>query len=81
MIQKAESLANNTLEDVINKAIKVFSEQMDKECHRIVNLKAVNPNIRDDEITLLARQTELGKQALRNAIIRTDAIRVIVTMR
>ncbi|MCY4328642.1 MAG: RNA polymerase-associated protein RapA [Endozoicomonadaceae bacterium] len=81
MIRQAESLANERLEDVINKAIQTFSEQMDAERRRIINLKAVNPNIRDDEIALLDRQAEQGQQALHNAVIKSDAVRVIVTIR
>lgn len=79
MMKKAEEYAKQSLQQTIENACTQFIEQMTIDIRRLATLKAVNPNIRDDEIQFLVQRTEDGKTALQNASLKLDAVRIIIT--
>lgn len=62
----------------VEEAKQRFSAEMDEELTRLISLKAVNPNVRDNEITTLQDYKRLGLEYLTKATLRLDAIRVLV---
>lgn len=62
----------------VEEAKQRFSAEMDEELARLISLKAINPNVRDGEITILQEYKQLGLAYLTKATLRLDAIRVLV---
>ncbi len=50
---------------------------LDKEVRRLVELKKVNTNIRDEEISLSKREIKLLAEVINSARLRLDALRFI----
>ena len=50
----------------------------DAEIARLVSLKAVNPAVRTEEIDYLREAQKQTLTAIADAVLRTDAVRVIV---
>ena len=78
MLTMAEPKANELARVEIDAARKLADDVMTAELDRMLALKAVNPNIREDEISML----ELGRkhvlQHLDEANWRLDSLRVVV---
>lgn len=76
-LNKAEDYARIRAADIINEACQQLTQSVTREIRRLVALKAVNPNIRDEEIEFLERQAAIGQQCLQKAPLRLDCIRLI----
>jgi len=55
-----------------------LAAETDEELARLTALQAVNPSVRDSELTTLRRQREQGLALLDRAALRLEAIRVLV---
>ncbi|GAM55465.1 RNA polymerase associated protein RapA [Vibrio ishigakensis] len=51
---------------------------LNAELERLLALKAVNPNIRDEEVTAIETQIAQLEEYISNAQIQLDSLRVIV---
>ena len=78
LLKHAESAVEAQHLQVIADARARFSSELEEEIQRLKALKAVNPLVREDEITALERQHEQGNHVLQQAKLRLDAIRVLV---
>lgn len=77
-IQQGNALATTELEQIKAAALVKMNGQLDHELERLSDLKAVNPNIRDEELDhLRTQQTQLAK-FIDNAQIQLDSLRFIV---
>ena len=63
---------------VIDAARREASEKLGAELSRLEALKAVNPNIRDDEVEALETNRQQVLESLDEANWRLDALRLIV---
>ncbi|MDP0563030.1 MAG: RNA polymerase-associated protein RapA [Candidatus Endonucleobacter sp. (ex Gigantidas childressi)] len=79
MLARAEEVAKEFVGSIVDNACQKLFKDVTEEMERLKALKAVNPNIRDDEIEYLKRSIRLGGQCLQKAVLRSDAIRLIVT--
>ena len=79
MMKKAEGYAKQSLQKTIEEACTQFIKQMTMDIQRFSTLKAVNPNLRQDEVQFLAQRVETGKETLQNASLKLDAVRIIIT--
>ncbi|MTI12219.1 RNA polymerase-associated protein RapA [Sansalvadorimonas verongulae] len=79
MAKAAENHARGQVADIINNACQKLMNDVTQEIRRLAALKAVNPNIRDEEIEFLKQQAAQGHQLLQKAQLRLDAIRLIFT--
>ncbi len=79
MMQKAEDYAKASLKTLVAEALQNFTQETSNEARRLLTLKAINPNIREDEINALMEQMKSGKRALEQLSLRLDAVRMIVT--
>ena len=50
---------------------------LEHEIHRLATLKEVNENVRDDELDLANSQKNELSEAIQNARLRLDALRLI----
>lgn len=78
ILQLSEPLAATAAQCLIANACQQADQQLSAELARLVALKAVNPSIRDDEITLLENSRAETLASLNRASWRLDALRLIV---
>lgn len=78
MLQQAEALVATQAQQLIIDAQQQADLQLRRERERLEALKAVNPNIRDDELIALETQREQVLLNLHQANWRLDAIRLVV---
>lgn len=74
----AEQKMQSVYQEKVTEAKHRFIAEMDEELARLIALKAVNPNVRDNELTILEEYKKLGCEYLDKATLRLDAIRVLV---
>ncbi|WP_409311235.1 RNA polymerase-associated protein RapA [Pectobacterium sp. B1J-3] len=78
MLQQAEPLVETQARQLITDAQNQADKQLRRELERLEALKAVNPNIRDDELQALETQRDHVLSNLHQANWRLDAIRLVV---
>ncbi|MCL6405626.1 RNA polymerase-associated protein RapA [Dickeya dadantii] len=78
MLQKAQPLVEAQAQALIADAQRSAETQLRREQERLEALKAVNPNIRDDELEALEEQREQVLLNLQQANWRLDAIRLVM---
>ena len=78
MLDKAENCAKQGVQPIVSQACTSLLTDVTEEIKRLAALKAVNPNVRDEEIEHLKTQAALGHQCLQKAMLRLDAIRLMV---
>lgn len=78
MLQQAEGLVAEQARTLIEQAKQEADDKLSSELARLEALKAVNPNIRDDELEALACNRHQVLANLNEASWRLDAIRLVV---
>ncbi|AKA39220.1 RNA polymerase-associated protein RapA [Yersinia ruckeri] len=78
MLQQAEALVEEQAQALIETATHEADEKLSAELSRLEALKAVNPNIRDDELETLEHNRKMVMENLSQAGWRLDAIRLVV---
>lgn len=78
MVQKAEIFASKSLPNIKEQALTKLNNGLGTEMDRLVALKKVNPNIRQQEIDALQQQITLIQNAINQASLKMEAMRVIV---
>ncbi|HBS27624.1 MAG TPA: RNA polymerase-associated protein RapA [Gammaproteobacteria bacterium] len=78
LVPVADSLADQKSPAIIDRGQNRTREMLGKEIDRLKALKLVNPNIRDDELTYLENQQAQLLAMLEKAVVRLDAVRMIV---
>ncbi len=78
MLSQAENHAKQSVTPIVSAACQNLLTDVTEEIKRLAALKAVNPNVRDEEIEHLKVQAASGHQCLQKAMLRLDAIRLMV---
>ncbi|WP_438335383.1 RNA polymerase-associated protein RapA [Edwardsiella tarda] len=78
MLQVGETLIGEQAQQLIAEAKREADEVLSAELSRLESLKAVNPNIRDDELETLEFTRRKVLETLDQASWRLDALRLIV---
>ena len=79
MIRAANDGARLKFEPVRQRALADMTDQLTREVNRLRALADVNPNVRAEEIQFLAERRDTLESAIRNAQVRLEAVRLIVT--
>jgi ATP-dependent helicase HepA len=79
MIKKAEEHANAKVEDIINNSYNTFTNDIANSLNRLQYLRKINPSVRQDEIDYLENIINEGQKAIKQARLRLDSLRVIIT--
>jgi len=79
LIKQSLPTAQTLMEQVIDQAKQTMQTTLQQEIQRLVILKTVNPNIREDEIEYLQNQLAHFEEILDNTQLKLDAIRFIVS--
>ena len=78
LFPKAEEFAQAALDDLLVQARAKMTTQLTGELERLEALKAVNPNIRDEELEYLRTQMQELNGYLDNSQLQLDAIRMVL---
>jgi ATP-dependent helicase HepA len=78
ILQQAEGKVAEAAQVIIDAARIEANEKLTAELSRLEALRAVNPNIRDDELSAIETNREQVLVALSEASWRLDALRLIV---
>jgi len=78
-LSRAGQIADDKLPIIISNNKKRLSTQIQEEVDRLISLKEINPNIRDEEINHYQALLSLSQDRLASSKIRLDAIRIIIT--
>ena len=78
MLENAEEAAKKQVAPIVSEACQTLLTNVTEEIKRLAALKAVNPNVRDEEIEHLKLRAAMGHQSLQNAMLRLDAVRLMV---
>lgn len=77
MLSKCKELAESSIPEIIGQGITQMETSLYKEVNRLKELKKVNKNIRQEEITILEDEMELLKKVIQKARLRLDSLRFI----
>lgn len=77
-LQQAETHAGKGLPGMIEQALQAMEREQQAEYDRLAALAAVNPGIHPSELEALQTRREQMTQALSQATLRLDAVRVIL---
>ncbi len=77
MMEKASDLAEEKAHTIIADGLKSMQQGLGCEIRRLQDLAEVNPNIREEEIDLTARERDTLLQNISAARLRLDALRLI----
>ncbi|WP_429625508.1 hypothetical protein, partial [Staphylococcus aureus] len=78
ILQLGESQIEKAARALIDAARSEADEKLSAELSRLEALKAVNPNIRDDELAAIESNRQQVMESLDQASWRLDALRLIV---
>ncbi|MCF2825058.1 MULTISPECIES: RNA polymerase-associated protein RapA [unclassified Pseudoalteromonas] len=78
LITKAGDIAQTQLESIQANAMDKMQKQLGDEQGRLQALKAINPNIRDEEVQVFDKQRAELSTHIEKAQLKLDAIRLIV---
>ncbi len=78
MLAKAEQAAKEQVNPIVTEACKNLLSHVTEEIKRLAALKAVNPNVRDEEIEHLKLRAAMGHQCLQKAMLRLDGLRLMI---
>jgi len=78
MIAASDKFAEKSTPAILQEAKEHVTEVLGLEIQRLVALKAVNPNVRDDEIDYFVQLKDDIQSRLDSTIAQLDAVRVII---
>jgi ATP-dependent helicase HepA len=78
LFAKGEEYAQLAVNDLIAQAREKMTTQLTGELDRLESLKAVNPNIREEELTYLRNQMQELTHYLNDTQLQLDAIRMVL---
>ncbi|MGL6026918.1 MAG: RNA polymerase-associated protein RapA, partial [Vibrio sp.] len=78
LITASETLAEVQVNAIREQALRDMQQSLHGELERLLALKAVNPNIRDQEIEALEQQIQALTGYIANAQYQLDSLRLIV---
>jgi ATP-dependent helicase HepA len=80
MIDRCQEYAQNHAPELVHAGLKEMNFALNGEIQRLLSLKKINPNVREEEIELLQNEKNTLEDAIRSARLRLDALRLIVKM-
>jgi len=80
MINATEQYAQKQAPAILENALQHSRATLQTEIERLKALKAVNPNVREEEIQFFEKQWRAVDNAMKHANVRLDAVRVVITL-
>jgi ATP-dependent helicase HepA len=79
MIKTAKTVASQQMQGLIAESSRHMLTTLTDEIKRLVRLKKINPSIKDEEIEQLKDMTTLSHENIKQAQLRLDAIRFVIS--
>ena len=79
MIKTAETEADQQMQELIAEANTQMLATLTAEIKRLVRLKKINPSIKEQEVEQMKEMAMLSHQNLKQAQLRLDAVRFVIT--
>jgi ATP-dependent helicase HepA len=79
MLEKAETVATQRAQALIDDAVALATDTLDADLSRLLSLRAVNPSISETEIAAVTTEREALLAALPLSRLRLDAVRFVVS--
>lgn len=80
MLSVADKLADHTSPEILDEARQHASSLLNQEIERLVALKAINPNVRDEEIQHFEELKASVLERLGSTVAQLDAVRVVIAI-
>jgi len=80
ILSRTDKLAHEQTKEIIEQTVSKMKYSQQNELSRLVSLKDKNPNIREEELAFLEKQTALLEKYLSETNLQLEAIRVIVAV-
>ena len=78
LIGKSTAVAEDQKQAITNAALAKMQQNMSVELERLQALQKINPNVRDEELAFIEKQTAELTTHINNAQLKLDAVRFIV---
>ena len=78
LITKSTDAAQDQKQAITTTALAAMQQEMDNELGRLQALQKINPNVRDEELRFIEKQTAELTTHINNAQLKLDAVRFIV---
>jgi ATP-dependent helicase HepA len=79
MIKTAKTVASQQMQGLIAESSRHMLATLTDEIKRLVRLKKINPSIKDEEIEQLKDMTTLSHENIKQAQLRLDALRFVIS--
>ena len=80
ILSSTDKLAHEQTKEIIEQIVSEMKYSQQNELSRLLSLKDKNPNIREEELTFIKKQTKLLEKYLSDTDLQLEAIRVIVAV-
>ena len=80
MLDRAEQIAEGALAPAIEKGLQKITQELEPELQRLITLQAHNASVSSDEIDQLGVKVEAAKEAVNEATLKMEGVRVLVTV-
>ena len=77
MVKRSQQLADVLTHEIIEMSLSEMGSNLGKEVERLRYLKAINPNVRVEEISLAEQEMDTLHNAIATSRLRLDALRLI----
>ncbi len=78
MLKKSQKIAEKKIQSIVQASKVSMEKTLSDEIDRLMELKKINPSIRDEEIEFLEKQKIVLTEYMNNTQLHLDAIRVIL---
>jgi len=79
ILDKCEKIAEDHIHEIIKSGLHRMGKKLTKEKQRLLELKKVNANISDEDISSCQQEINLSRKSIQSARLRLDALRFIST--
>jgi ATP-dependent helicase HepA len=79
MIKQAEKVANQQMQQIIDKSNEAMLYDLSAEIKRMEQLKKINPSIKKEEIEWLKDRVVVSTEKIKKAQLKFDAVRFVIT--
>ncbi len=80
ILTKTDTIAHQQASSVLSGVVENMQKIQQQELQRLISLKKKNPNVRENEIEFIKKQTSLLSKYLKDSQLQLESIRVIVAV-
>jgi len=78
MLETCQNVAKSRTSEIIKNELQQMELLLKRELNRLIELRKVNANIKEDELTVYQQEIDLSREAINSARLRLDGLRLII---